>query len=551
MLPSILNFRDRGALRYAFAILVSLLALWVRVLLDGSLDGYPFLTFFPAVLVSALLGGLGPGLLATILCGLLAQYFLVDPIYSLEIAAPSGWIALGMYGATAAAMVGLVHGITLAYEGQLEAKNALSELNKTLEEKVALRTAELQAEVADRISAEGQVRQMQKMEAVGQLTGGIAHDFNNMLAVVIGALDLAKVRAEAQDDARITKYIGVAQEGAQRAASLTSRLMAFARQQPLAPQAVNANQLVDGLSHLLQRTLGDHIAVKTELDKRVWHCFADPSQLENALMNLAINARDAMPEGGLLEVRTSNIELGSKQASEMLLPVGQYVSIIVRDTGIGMTPDVAERVFEPFYTTKGVGKGTGLGLSQVHGFVHQSGGHVRVASTPGVGTCIELLLPRFVGQVGLPTPVDTGVAEPQITDSATVLVVEDEAQVREIVVDALTQFGYVVHAADGPDQALHKLGQLKQVNLLLTDVMMPSMSGTSLATEARALHPELKVLYMTGYAPESIIPEDVLRNGMAILKKPFSVRELTEGVRNAIVSDADNAGMTGLRPTHA
>lgn len=533
ILPFIPNFRDRHVLRYAIAVLLSLAALWVRVFLDGVFDGYPFLTFFPAVLLAALLGGLGPGLMAMILCGLLAQYFLIGPKHSLEIAEPSGWIALGIYGATAAGMVGLVHKITLAYEGQLETKNALSELNRTLEEKVALRTAELQAEIADRIAAEDQVRQMQKMEAVSQLTGGIAHDFNNMLTLVIGALDLAKVRAEAQNDPRITKYIGVAQEGAQRAASLTSRLLAFARQQPLEPQAVNINELVSGLSLLLQRTLGDHIKVEMLLDKRIWHCFADPSQLENALMNLVINARDAMPDGGLLAVETANIELGSEQVRKMPLSAGQYVRVTVRDTGTGIAPEAVERVFEPFYTTKGVGKGTGLGLSQVHGFVTQSGGHIRIMSTPGIGTLIELLLPRFVGQIASSVSSTGDDVELGRTGAQTVLVVEDEGQVRDIVVNVLSELGYLVHPAEGPDQALQQLKELGRVDLLLTDVMMPSMSGTSLASEARALYPEVKVLYMTGYAPESIIPDNARKAGMAVLRKPFSVEQLAKAVRNA------------------
>jgi len=533
LLSVVLKVRRRKTLGYAVAILTSALALWVRMQLGPNFEGFPYLTFFPAVLFTALVGGLGPGLIAAILSGLLAQYFLIPPIHSLEIRGISEWIAMGLYGAIAASMVGLVHGITLAYEAHRSAEQRLAEVNAALEQRVVERTAELRAEVEERLAAESQVRQLQKMDAVGQLTGGVAHDFNNMLAIVIGSLELAKVRAEVQPDERITRYINAAQEGAQRAALLTARLMAFARQQPLAPQAVDVNKLVQGMSELLRRTLGEPIRIEAHLATRIWHCFADVSQLENALVNLCINARDAMPGGGRLTIETANVELGAEGRQRTGLPAGQYVQIVVADSGTGMSPGTVEKAFDPFYTTKGVGKGTGLGLSQVYGYLRQSGGTALIRSEVGVGTAIELYLPRFVGQSDHEGPGPSPDRPARATEGHVVLVVEDEPQVRQMAVDALAELGYDALPAASADEALAHLQQRARIDLLLTDVMMPGVSGPALAAQASTLRPGMKVLYMSGFAPE-LLAGTHLSAGVKLLPKPFTISQLAAKVSEAI-----------------
>jgi signal transduction histidine kinase/CheY-like chemotaxis protein len=520
LLQTVLRIRRQRALGYAIALLLCLLALWVRLEMVAIFDGYPFVTFFVAVLISALLGGLGPGLMAAILCGLFAQYFLIAPTYDWNVLGVSGWVGLGFYAITSASMVALVHGITIAYQGELEARQELTELNETLERRVLERTAELSRLVDERLASENKLLQMQKMEAVGQLTGGIAHDFNNMLAVITGSLDLAMIRAESQEDSRLTRYIGVAQDASTRAASLTARLLAFSRKQALAPQAVDVNRLVEGTRELLARTIGDHVIVDISLSERSWHCFADPAHLESALLNLAINARDAMSDGGTLTIETSNLDLPN--GVEGLNP-GQYVCIAVSDTGTGMAPDVLERAFDPFFTTKGVGKGTGLGLSQVYGYVHQSGGVVRLQSEVGAGTRIELLLPRFAGQVVSPRAI-SGEGHPQaITAGAVVLLVEDEEQVRQVTMDALIHLGYTVIPAVGPLEALALLEDQHRVDLLLTDVQMPGMSGKALGSQVAELRPGIPILYMSGYTQEA---DEAWMAGASLLKKPFSIEQL-------------------------
>lgn len=312
----------------------------------------------------------------------------------------------------------------------------------------------LTREMAERAAAEGQVRQLQKMEAVGQLTGGIAHDFNNMLAVVIGSLDLARRRLNGTEDPRVPRCIENAAEGAERAAVLTARLLAFSRRQPLDPKVVDANQLVAGMSRLLRRLIGETMQIETVRAGGLWLTFADSAQLESAIVNLAVNARDAMPEGGKLTIDTANCELDDRYArAHQEVTAGQYVMIAVTDTGIGMPPDVIERAFEPFYTTKGIGKGTGLGLSQVFGFVKQSRGHVKIYSEVGRGSTVKIYLPRMTGAMAVEarvsrretTALPVGVAE-QI-----VLVVEDEEEVRRAVVGLLGELGYTAIDAATPE----------------------------------------------------------------------------------------------------
>lgn len=335
------------------------------------------------------------------------------------------------------------------YERELlEARNAaeqasaeLRDLNLTLEQRI-------NDAVQERLRAEDQIRQMQKMEAVGQLTGGIAHDFNNMLAIVIGGLNLVQRRL-AKGDTDVGQFISGAMEGANRAATLTQRLLAFSRQQPLSPQALKANDMVSDMSELLRRTLGETIQMETVLAGGLWQTYADAGQLENVVLNLAVNARDAMPDGGRLTIETANCHLDSAYAAEHGVAEGQYVLVAVTDNGSGMPPEVAAKAFDPFFTTKGVGKGTGLGLSQVFGFVKQSGGHVKIYSEPDHGTSVKIYLPRYYGNAEAPArTLARGV--PYGKSSEVILVVEDDSRVRELAVQMLRDLGYgVLEAEDG------------------------------------------------------------------------------------------------------
>ena len=389
-------------------------------------------------------------------------------------------------------------------------------------------------EEAERKAAEGQVRQMQKMESIGQLTGGIAHDFNNMLAIVIGSLDLARRRFDIDPD-RARQSIDNASEGAQRAAQLTARLLAFSRQTPLEPRAVDANKLVGGMSELLRRTIGEQVAVETVLAGGLWPAHIDPSQLENAILNLAVNARDAMPDGGKLTIETNNTHLDDRYAAQHdEVEAGQYIVICVTDTGTGMPPHVVERAFEPFYTTKGVGKGTGLGLSQVFGFVKQSGGHVKIYSEPDQGTTVKLYLPRHFGATAEETERAAAAPAPRAREDEIVLVVEDEERVRHMSADALRSLGYtVVQASDGV-QALAVLQIQPRVDLLFTDIVMAGMNGRQLADAARAARPELKVLFTTGYTRNAVVHNGVLDPGVAFLSKPFAIDQLARKVRQVL-----------------
>jgi PAS domain S-box-containing protein len=392
------------------------------------------------------------------------------------------------------------------------------------------------------------LRQAQKMEAVGQLTGGIAHDFNNMLAIVIGSLDLARRRLD-RGEAGVERYLDSAREGASRAATLTQRLLAFSRQQPLSPRVLNVNRLVGDMSEMLRRTLGETIRLETVLAGGLWPVNADPHQLESAILNLAVNARDAMPEGGELTIETANTHLDEAYARNYLgLEPGQYVMVAVTDKGMGMPPDVVERVFDPFFTTKPVGKGTGLGLSMVYGFVKQSGGHVSIYSEVGVGTSMKIYLPRNGGLVEDQSAVSGSARSPEAGGTEVVLVVEDEERVRQVSVDALKELGYVVYEASGPDEALRVVESLARIDLLFTDVVMPGMSGRQLAERLQARAPRLgmKVLYTTGYTRNAVVHNGVLEPGVEFLPKPFSIADLAAKVRAVLdrqpVDSGDDIG---------
>jgi signal transduction histidine kinase/ActR/RegA family two-component response regulator len=383
---------------------------------------------------------------------------------------------------------------------------------------------------------ESQLRQSQKMEAIGQLTGGLAHDFNNMLAIVIGSLNLLKRRAGRGEFGDTDKYVNNALDGAERAATLTNRLLAFARQQPLSPEPTDPNKFVAGMSDLLRRTLGDDVQLETVLAGGLWRTHADASQLENALLNLSINARDAMPEGGKLTIETLNAHLDEAYAADHVgVPAGQYVLIAVTDTGTGMPKEVIEKAFDPFFTTKGTGKGTGLGLSQVFGFVKQTGGHIKIYSEPGHGTTIKLYLPRFLGagdERGVPQkPVrETASGSP----SELILVVEDEERMRQVAVESLRELGYSVLEADGAASGLRILDAEPGVALLFTDIVMPDVNGRKLADEAVRRRPELKVLFTTGYTRNAVVHNGLLDRGVHLIGKPFTLEQLAAKVREAL-----------------
>ncbi len=413
---------------------------------------------------------------------------------------------------------------------RLRAEEALRVLNNTLEQRV-------HDEVSARSKVEEQLRQVQKMEAVGQLTGGIAHDFNNMLAVILGGLNLLQ-RKLARGETDVERFIEGAIDAAQRAATLTQRLLAFSRQQPLSPEPLIINKLVAGMSELLDRTLGEQIKVETVLAAGLWQVMADPAQLENAILNLAVNARDAMPDGGRLTIETMNAFVDDAYAQEYAIEAGQYVLIAVADTGAGMAPEIIAKAFDPFFTTKGAGKGTGLGLSQVYGFVRQSGGHVKIYSELGVGTSVKIYLPRLYGEAAATEQAKRLATIHRGLRSEIILVVEDEERVRALSVEALKELGYGVVEASGPSHALRMLDEGQQVTLLFTDVVMPDMSGRQLADHALGKRPNLKVLYTTGYTRNAIVHNGMLDPGTNLLTKPFSIEELAAKVRKILDEEA-------------
>ncbi len=414
----------------------------------------------------------------------------------------------------------------VALYAELDEKAAqLAALNVDLENRVA-------DAVADYHRVNDALRQAQKMEAVGQLTGGIAHDFNNLLQIVVGNLELV-LRRLLPEEERLRRAVSNAMLGAQRAATLTQRLLAFSRRQPLAPKPVDPNKLVDGMSDLIRRTLAETVAIETNLAVELWMVEIDANQLENALLNLAVNARDAMPDGGKLTISTANGVLGKHDLAEDAVP-GQYVSVSVRDTGIGMSEETMSRVFEPFFTTKEAGKGTGLGLSMVYGFVKQSGGHLRLESEIGRGTVVTLYLPRFTGPMTADTAPDIGTAE-LAQPHETVLVVEDDPEVRTYSCDVLSELGYrVISATNGPE-AVALLDGGGRIDLVFTDMVLAgSMNGRAVADHAAATRPGTPVLYTSGYAHE-VIASQRPDPAIDLLPKPFGYAALAKRVRQAIV----------------
>jgi PAS domain S-box-containing protein len=406
------------------------------------------------------------------------------------------------------------------------AEQMLQQLNATLEDRVA-------EEMAQRGKAEEALRQAQKMEAVGQLTGGVAHDFNNLLTIIIGGLDTIR-RSKPGDEIRVRRAAEMSLQGAQRAASLTARLLAFSRRQPLTPQPSDLNLIIRNMTDLFHRTLGETIELEGVLAPRLWTVDVDPNQVESAILNLGINSRDAMPTGGRLTVETANVILDEQYAATdaEVLP-GQYVMVSVSDTGTGMDKETLGRVFEPFFTTKEVGKGTGLGLSMVYGFVKQSGGHVTVYSEPGAGTSVKLYFPRHHGEVSPGAEIQEGLA-PRGHGEEVILVVEDNAEVRAYSVSVLAELGYSVLEAEEPEAALTLLRKSGRIDLLFTDVVLPGKSGRELADLAKELRPSLKVLFTTGYSRNAIVHHGRLDAGVQLISKPFTFEGLAARVRDLL-----------------
>ena len=430
----------------------------------------------------------------------------------------------------------------VALYAELETQAAqLRDVGANLEHQVAARTAELaeanarlKAEAIERERVESDLRQSQKMEAVGQLTGGIAHDFNNLLTGIVGPLDLMRSRIRSGRTESLERYIEMAVSSATRAAALTHRLLAFARRQPLDPKPTDANALTLGMSDLLRRTISESIDLRIVTAADLWLTLCDPHQLENAILNLAINARDAMPDGGTLTISTRNCRSGEGETPvDAGIASTEYVSIDVTDSGTGMPPEVIARAFDPFFTTKPLGQGTGLGLSMIYGFARQSEGVARIESELGRGTSVKLFLPRHLGPgvgdlaAALGSKVRSGAGQ-------TVLVVEDEKVVRDLLVEVLHDLGYrTLQAADGPS-GLRLIERPERIDLLITDVGLPGLNGRQLADHARVTRPGLKVLFITGYAETAAAATGFLEPGMAMITKPFTFETLMSRVGSMI-----------------
>lgn len=534
------SLRANRTTSYLVGLAAIALTLPARFLLANQLMGFPFLTFFPAIIITSFICGWRAGAVAAVFGGFAARYFFmggaVDPIH---IIVRSTWVGFALYAFAVGIVLALVASMHAAFRDFAESENERARLNEELESRVRERTVALEEanqrlrdEAASLAAAEARIRQMQKMEAVGQLTGGIAHDFNNMLAVIVGSLDIAK-RQLPVDLTKSERFIANALEGAQRAAQLTARLLAFSRQQPLDPRPLDANKLVCETSELLRRSLGENILLQTDLVDGPWRIFADASQLESALVNLCVNSRDSMPDGGSLTLRTRNVDLGAADtAAGIDVRPGEYVALAVCDTGVGMSPDVLARAFDPFYTTKAPGQGTGLGLSQVYGFVKQSGGHIGIDSKPGTGTTVTIYLPRHAGSDEVEAAASDS-TPPAPGNREVILVVEDEDRVRTMTVEALRGLGYEVIAVSDPRAALDELRLIPHLHLVLTDVVMPGMNGPALADRIKALRPSVKVLYTTGYSRNAVL-SPALDREVGLLPKPFTIDQLMSKVRQTL-----------------
>ncbi|WP_250507764.1 MULTISPECIES: ATP-binding protein [unclassified Caballeronia] len=431
---------------------------------------------------------------------------------------------------TAEVLQSVARGLIRARARQLQTKRHLDELKdaaQLLERRVAERTEEL-------MTAEETLRQAQKMEAIGQLTGGIAHDFNNLLQVINTNMELTKLRMRQGRFADIERFVQSAHDATQRAGALTHRLLAFARRQTLDPKAISPNRLIDGMLDLIRRTLGPSVEVNARLEETLHTTLSDPVQLENAVLNLCINARDAMPAGGTLTIRTNNVSFKGRLARLHGLSDGDYVVIAVADTGYGMAAEIIDKAFDPFFTTKPLGQGTGLGLSMVYGFSRQSGGKVSIESQVGKGTTVSIYLPRLTDSRPEAEDLPATIVLPAVGKQRTVLVVDDEADIRLGCTEVLKDAGFnVIEASDGPS-GLDILNSNAEIDILVSDIGMPGMNGKEMVDRARFRRPALPVLFMTGYAEKSVFGNGRVEEGAHLLTKPFAIEELVLKINDMI-----------------
>ena len=646
------RIRPECPVAYLIATGLVVTAALPRLVLGEYLVGAPFLTFFPAIILAAYIGGLGPGLLAVVLSAIAAWIVLIPPYWTVVPPSPSDALAIGLFLIVSTAICVVVFGFRIAVGRLRQARIREEETARELEQQVQQRTADLQAseerlraifetsyqyqgfmtikgvlldanatslagikcsledvvgkpfwstpwfagtpdmpdivrnavssvaegntvrqeirvnlpeggwrwfdftmrplfgddrrviaivpeavETTDRHRTEEVLRQSLKMEAVGKLTGGIAHDFNNLLTGIIGNLDLMKTRLIEGRTGELDRYVTAALAAADRAASLTHRLLSFSRQQPLDPKPTKLNRLVAGMEDLIRRTVGPEITVEVVGAGGLWTAFIDQNQFENALLNLCINARDAMPRGGRLTIETANMWLDDQPARQRDLPAGQYVSVSVTDTGEGMTSEVISQAFDPFFTTKPAGKGTGLGLSMVYGFTRQSGGQVRIYSELERGTTVTLYLPRHFGKEVEAAAASSEPREmPSSWSGETVLIVDDEPSVRALIEEVLFKLGYIAVQAEDGAAALRILESGQHIDLLITDIGLPGkMNGRELADAGLAIWPHLKILYITGYAPNAVVGNGYLSPSINILTKPFRVDVLAAKIKRIIL----------------
>ncbi|UYY76885.1 response regulator [Sphingomonas sp. R1] len=523
---------------------LALVGLLVRLALGPTFLGFPFITFTPAVLAAGYVAGARAGLACAAASAALAWFFLVVPFEKSGVTSPHGLIAIGVFLTNAVLIVLVVSGMNRAYARAVFIEEERARSNVQLEQRVAERTHQLseanQARLAEadaRREAEARAAQADRLDAIGRLTGGVAHDFNNMLAVIIGNLELAEAKLN-RGDVDVIRHIDGAMDGARRSATLTRRLLAFARLQPLDPVVTQINELIKGIEELLIRTLGERVSIECELDPDLWHVNVDPGQLEGALVNLAVNARDAMPDGGSLHIRTRNVSGSHVTDGPPDLVGHDHIVIEVTDTGTGMSEEVQARAFEPFFTTKEPGRGTGLGLSQLYGFMRQSGGGVKIRSSLGSGTTIALYLPRCEAPLAaVQRMVTARTTAPRAVGGETILVVEDEDRVRKATSETLQELGYrVLEASDGT-QALELLSGSVTVDLVLSDIVMPGMSGSELADVVRRQRPEMRFLFMSGYSADQFGERSHGGDDrIDLLTKPFTRDRLARHVRKLLDS---------------
>ncbi len=514
----LLRLRKCAWAGYSVAACTSLLALALRLAI-GHLVSAPYFTFIPAIILSTLAGGFGPGLLCSALSAAFVLHFL-PPLANHGIHWPNPLMVTLLFLVIASLIVTLTEFSMRANIRFARATEQLQAANEMLEARIAARTEEL-------LETEEQLRQARKMEALGHLTGGIAHDFSNLLTGITGSLDVLQLKLQDGRLDNLDRHIATARRATHRATRLTQRLLAFSRNHPLEPHVTDINALIAGMEELIVQAIGPAVVRQLEPAPDLHTTLVDPHQLEHALLNLCINASDAMLKGGTLTITTDNTTLSPPQAAELDLPPGEYVTLTVTDTGTGMTPEVLARAFHPFFTTKPAGKGTGLGLSMLYGFARQSGGHVDIHSVPGEGTAVTLYLPRHDGATEpLPGAESALPPPPQHEGRGCVLIADDEASIRELVAEVLRDRGYTVEQAGDARAALEILRSGTPVNLLITDLRLPGMSGQELAAAARATRPCLKILFITGYAESPALRAALPFPDAHILAKPFSMAAL-------------------------